>query len=176
MLDLVPLELQRRIVNDAIHDHAFDRLAVLCGIYVAVTFLQGGSKLATNIYKCSVGEAASRKLRLDTYDVALHRPERESSDKEGLGVSIILSEADPVGGFIGQSVTEPVLHGGVLISVFTYLLFLQPWMAGIALLLFAPQLVFVPLMQKGDQRAHGGPHPDLARVERRYRQRNGRGS
>ena len=152
LLDLVPLELQRRIVNEAIHDRSFDRLALLCAIYAAVALLQGGSKVSTNIYKNSVGEAASRRLRLDTYAAALHHPQPETNGQEGIGISIILSEADSVGLFIGTSISEPVLHGGVLISVFTYLLFLQPWMAMVALALVAPQFVFVPMMQNAINR------------------------
>jgi len=148
----VPLELQRRIVNEAIHDRSFDRLALLCAIYAAVALLQGGSKVSTNIYKNSVGEAASRRLRLDTYAAALHHPQPETNGQEGIGISIILSEADSVGLFIGTSISEPVLHGGVLISVFTYLLFLQPWMAMVALALVAPQFVFVPMMQNAINR------------------------
>ncbi|HEX5321261.1 MAG TPA: ABC transporter transmembrane domain-containing protein [Stellaceae bacterium] len=148
----MPLELQRRIVNEAIHDRSFDRLALLCAIYAAVALLQGGSKVSTNIYKNSVGEAASRRLRLDTYAAALHHPQPETNGQEGIGISIILSEADSVGLFIGTSISEPVLHGGVLISVFTYLLFLQPWMAMVALALVAPQFVFVPMMQNAINR------------------------
>jgi len=45
-----------------------------------------------------------------------------------------------------------VLHGGVLISVFSYLLYLQPWMALVALLLFVPQCLFVPLVQNAINR------------------------
>jgi ABC-type bacteriocin/lantibiotic exporter with double-glycine peptidase domain len=121
---------------------------LLCGIYAVVTLVQGGSKLATNIFKNSVGEAASRRLRLDTYAAALHHREPAADGQEGIGISIILSEADPVGLFIASAVSEPVLHGGVLVSVFTYLIILQPWMALVALALFAPQFFFVPAMQK----------------------------
>lgn len=49
--------------------------------------------------------------------------------------------------FVATSVSEPVLHGGVLIAVFSYLIFLQPWMAAVALVLFVPQCLFVPLVQ-----------------------------
>jgi ABC-type bacteriocin/lantibiotic exporter with double-glycine peptidase domain len=152
LLDLLPLELQRRIVNEAIHDQSFERLVVLCGIYAVVAVFQGVSKLGTNIFKNSVGEAATRRLRLDTYAAALHRPEPEGDGREGVGISIIVSEADSTGLFIATSVSEPVLHGGVLISVFTYLLFLQPWMAAVALALFAPQFFFVPAMQNAINR------------------------
>lgn len=147
LLDLVPLELQRRIVNDAIDRRVFGSLIWLCGAYAVVALSQGIAKLAMNIYRSAIGEAASRRLRLDTFAAALHHREPEATDKEGIGVSIILSEADPVGSFVATSISEPVLHGGVLISVFTYLLILQPWMALVALALFAPQLIFVPLMQ-----------------------------
>ena len=41
-----------------------------------------------------------------------------------------------------------MLHGGVLIAVFAYLIYLQPWMAAVALVLFVPQSLFVPLVQK----------------------------
>ncbi len=152
LLDLAPLELQRRIVNEAIHDRSFNRLLLLCAIYAGVTLLQGGSKLATNIFKNSVGEAASRRLRIDTYSAALHHPEPEADGKEGVGISIIVSEADSTGLFIATSVSEPVLHGGVLISVFAYLIYLQPWMAAVALSLFAPQFFFVPVMQNAINR------------------------
>jgi ABC-type bacteriocin/lantibiotic exporter with double-glycine peptidase domain len=152
LLDLVPLELQRRIVNDAIGQRDFGALAWLCAIYVATAFGQGISKLGWNVYRNAVGEAASRRLRLDTFSAALRHPEPDTTAKEGVGISIILAEADPVGLFVATSVSEPVLHGGVLISVFCYLIYLQPWMAAVALALFVPQCAFVPMVQRAINR------------------------
>jgi ABC-type bacteriocin/lantibiotic exporter with double-glycine peptidase domain len=152
LLDLAPLELQRRIVNDAISQKAFVLLIWLCAAYAVVAFVQGVAKLTWNVYRNSVGEATSRRLRLDTFAAALHHPEPDCTAKEGVGVSIILAEADPVGLFVATSVSEPVLHGGVLVSVFAYLLYLQPMMALVALVLFVPQCAFVPLVQKAINR------------------------
>ena len=152
LLDLVPLELQRRVVNDAIGQKEFGALIWLCGIYAVTTLAQGLAKLAWNIYRNSVGEATSQRLRLDTFAAALHHPEPDTTAKEGVGISIIMSEADPVGLFVATSVSEPVLHGGVLISVFAYLIYLQPMMALVALALFVPQCAFVPLVQKAINR------------------------
>lgn len=148
LLDLVPLELQRRIVNDAIGQREFTSLIWLCGIYAATVLVQGAAKLVWNIYRNSVGEAASQRLRLDTFAAALRHPEPDTTAREGVGISIIMSEADPVGLFVATSVSEPVLHGGVLIAVFAYLIYLQPWMAAVALVLFVPQSLVVPLVQK----------------------------
>jgi ABC-type bacteriocin/lantibiotic exporter with double-glycine peptidase domain len=149
---LVPLELQRRIVNDAIGKRVFAELIWLCGIYALTTLTQGLAKLVWNIYRNSVGEATSRRLRLDTFAAALRHPGPDTTAKEGVGVSIIMSEADPVGLFVATSVSEPVLHGGVLISVFAYLIYLQPMMALVALALFVPQCAFVPLVQQAINR------------------------
>ena len=65
-----------------------------------------------------------------------------------------MSEVDAVGGFVGTSFSEPVLNGGILLSVFGYMLFMQPWIALIALALFIPQVLFIPDPAGGDQPAH----------------------
>jgi ABC-type bacteriocin/lantibiotic exporter with double-glycine peptidase domain len=124
----------------------------LGGAYAVTALVQGLAKLVWYVYRNSVGEATSQRLRLETFDAALHHPEPDTTAKEGVGISIILSEADPVGLFVATSVSEPVLHGGVLISVFAYLLYLQPWMALVALALFLPQCGVVPLVQNAINR------------------------
>jgi ABC-type bacteriocin/lantibiotic exporter with double-glycine peptidase domain len=152
LVDLIPLELQRRIVNDAIGRKLFPTLLWLCACYAVTALVQGLAKLTWYVYRNSVGEATSRRLRLETFAAALHHPEPDATAKEGVGISIILSEADPVGLFVATSVSEPVLHGGVLVSVFAYLIYLQPWMALVALALFVPQCVFVPMLQNAINR------------------------
>jgi ABC-type bacteriocin/lantibiotic exporter with double-glycine peptidase domain len=152
LVDLVPLELQRRIVNDAIGRKTPSLLLWLCGIYAVAALAQGLLKLAWNIARNAVGEATSQRLRRETFTAALHHPVRDAAAKEGVGVSIILNEADPVGSFVATSVSEPVLHGGVLLSVFAYLVYLQPWMALVALTLFVPQCCVVPVVQSAINR------------------------
>ncbi len=60
---------------------------------------------------------------------------------------MIVAEVEPIGGFVGESVSEPLLQGGILCSVLAYMIHVDIWMAGTAFALFIPQLVFVPLMQ-----------------------------
>ncbi|MEJ0069612.1 MAG: ABC transporter transmembrane domain-containing protein [Pseudomonadota bacterium] len=148
LLDLVPLELQRRIVNGALHDQKVSLLVELCILYATVALIQGATKFALNLYQSAVGERVNRRLRLAAGQAVLAERAHDQADgKEGVGISIIVSEVESVGGFVGTSVSEGVLHGGVLVSVFGYLLVIQPWMALIALGLFGPQLLFVPLLQ-----------------------------
>ena len=51
LLEVVPLELQRRIVNDAVKDRKYWFVLVLCGAYLGSILLQGGTKLVLNIYR-----------------------------------------------------------------------------------------------------------------------------
>ena len=64
LLELAPLELQRRIVNGAVDHREFRFILLLCLVYLAVSVLHGGLKLVTNIYRGSVSEATNRHLRL----------------------------------------------------------------------------------------------------------------
>ena len=67
----------------------------------------------------------------------------------------LVAEVEPVGGFVGSSVSEPLLQAGILLSVLGYIVHLDRWMAVAALALFLPQLVFVPLMQGAINRRAG---------------------
>jgi ABC-type multidrug transport system fused ATPase/permease subunit len=149
LLDLVPLELQRRIVNGALDRKSFGLLAGLCALYAAVAVVQGAAKLALNVYQGATGERANRDLRLKANEAV---GQGGQPGQEGVGISIIVAEVEAVGGFVGQSVAELVLHGGVLVTVFGYLVYLQPWMALVAFGLFAPQFLFVPLLQEAINR------------------------
>jgi len=148
LLELAPLELQRRIVNGAVDGQAFEVIGLLCLLYVVVALVQGGLKLIVNVYRGSVSETASQRLRLETNLIAIARSEKARGPKdEGVAISIIVSEVDAVGGFVGSSISEPVLNGGILLSVFGYMIFMQPWMALVAVLLFLPQVLFIPFLQ-----------------------------
>jgi len=140
-LSAVPLELQRRIVNDAIAKGALDQILWLALAYAAVALLEGGVKLWLNIYRSWVSEAAVRYLRRRVGELTGPAPAAEDSAKAGgVSISMMLSESEPIGGFVGASISEPLLQGGVLLSVFGYLAYLEPWMALLSLAVFSPRI------------------------------------
>jgi ABC-type bacteriocin/lantibiotic exporter with double-glycine peptidase domain len=150
LVQLAPLELQRRIINDATARADFHLIAWLCAAYVMVVLVQGGLKLAINVYRGSVTEAANQRLRLEVKSAA-NPDEGEgpcSGQEGGVAISIIVSEVEVVGGFIGSSFSEPVLNAGILLSVLGYMLYTQPMLALVAVGLFVPQFVFIPMLQK----------------------------
>jgi ABC-type bacteriocin/lantibiotic exporter with double-glycine peptidase domain len=153
LLSAAPLELQRRIVNDAIGKGAIDTIVWLAIAYALVALAEGAVKLWLNIYRSLVSERAVRHLRRRMGSLTGSAQAAENrAVSEGLEISMILSESEPVGGFVGMSVSEPLLQGGILLSVFGYLVWLNPWMALVSIAVFSPQLVFVPLMQQAMNR------------------------
>src|SRR6185295_6112383 len=159
-LSAAPLELQRRIVNDAIGRGAVDVIFWLALAYAAVALLEGAVKLCLNIYRSWVSEVTVRKLRKGIGALTASAVRREDgAAKGGNSISMILSESEPIGGFSGVSISEPLLQGGILVSVFGYLTYLHPWMALLSIAVFSPQLVFVPLLQgainrRAEERIH----------------------
>jgi ABC-type multidrug transport system fused ATPase/permease subunit len=161
LLSAAPLEFQRRIVNGAINEGAMSILWLALA-YAGVALVEGACKLAMNIYRGWVGESSVRHLRNLIHATAGLRPDARSADVEGVEVSLMLSEVEPIGGFIGISTSEPLLQGGILLSVFGYMIYLQPEIALVSLLVFSPQLVFVPLMQ-GSINRHVGTRIQILR-------------
>lgn len=153
LIELVPLELQRRIVNDVVKQHDFIWVVELCAVYAGVVLVHGSAKLALNIYRNWVGERAVRDLRRRLRRmVACFSAAGDLGDQRGVQISMITGEVEPIGGFVGASVSEPLLQGGVMLSVLAYLLHLQAGLAAAGFALFLPQLLFVPLMQRAINR------------------------
>ena len=148
LLSAAPLELQRRIVNDLISKGSARTIFWLAVAYASVALTEQGLKLTLNVYRAWVAESTVRSLRNTVYEgevrAALASP---STLDTGVEIAMILEEAEPIGGFVGISVSEPLLQGGILLSVVGYMLFLHPYLALLGIGFFVPQMVFVPLLQ-----------------------------
>ena len=151
LLSLAPLEFQRRIINGALGARDLGLLVMLCAGYGAAALTMGGLKLALNVFRGYASECATRRLRTLVHaggaaGTALASP---------IEIEMVVAEAEPVGGFVGIAYSEPLLQGGVLLSVFGYMLVINPSLAAVSIALFVPQMVFVPLMQRAiNRRTH----------------------
>jgi ABC-type multidrug transport system fused ATPase/permease subunit len=150
LIELIPLELQRRIVDDLAKHRAFAFPLTLCGIYAGTVLFHGASKLVMNLYRGWIGESATRDLRKRIRGlIGMHRPGITSPDVQGTEVSMIVAEVEPIGAFVGGCLSEPLLQAGIMLSVLAYMIHIDLWMAFAAVAIFLPQLIFVPLMQGG---------------------------
>jgi len=141
---ILPLEVQRRIVNGATQGAGLNTILVLVLAYLALALTEGGIKLVLNVYRGWIGEVAIRWLRMVVIEARENHPEDPATLAEGVEMSIVLAEAEPVGGFVGTSISEPILQAGILLAVGGYMIYLQPFLA---LAVFVPQAVLVPILQ-----------------------------
>jgi ABC-type bacteriocin/lantibiotic exporter with double-glycine peptidase domain len=151
ILNTVPLEFQRRILNATVYGGNLGLVLGLALAYLGVVLAEGLVKLLMNVYRGWLGEKAARALRLATSALVNSLPPQRSG-AQGVSIALILSEPDPIGEFVGIAVSELVLEAGILLSVFGYMFYLQPWLALVTLAIFSPQLIFVPLMQRAINR------------------------
>jgi ABC-type bacteriocin/lantibiotic exporter with double-glycine peptidase domain len=147
IIEWVPLELQRRIVNDAVKHRQFQLIIVLCTAYAGVTLAHGALKLGLNVYRGWVAQHATRDLRKRIRALEAGAQPNPLSEERGIEISMIIAEAEPIGLFVAEALSEPLLQGGVLATVLAYMVHLDLWMTLIAAAIFVPQFAFVPLMQ-----------------------------
>src|ERR1700733_11461618 len=82
-LSSVPLEIQRRIVNDAIKNGATTTIVWLAVAYAGVALLEQAFKLALNVYRGWVSENAVRTLRRTLRASGMHEPAHRDVQREG---------------------------------------------------------------------------------------------
>ncbi|MBB3545259.1 ABC-type multidrug transport system fused ATPase/permease subunit [Rhizobium sp. BK399] len=146
-IGIFPLEIQRRIVNGATQGVSLNTILVLVAAYLALVLAEGGIKLVLNVYRGWIGEVAVRWLRMTVIDAREYNSQDLTTLAEGVEMSIVLAEAEPVGGFVGTSMSEPILQAGILLAVGSYMIYLQPLLALAVIAVFIPQAVLVPILQ-----------------------------
>ena len=161
------LDLPKQIINKAIEASAekfpthlnmlglefgrfeqLELLGTLCGLFLFLVLVNGGFKYAINVYKGLLGERMLRRLRYQLFSTILKFPlSRFKEVSEAEMVSIISSEVEPLGGFIGDSFALPLYQGGMMLTALVFI-FIQDLMMGLAVVaLFPIQAVIIPRLQ-----------------------------
>lgn len=152
-LAMVPLELQRRIVDHALVSHEAWLLLVLGTAYLVRILVQGGLNYVLNVTKGHVLEDVTRDLRCRILQRQGERDEASpdasftSKADEGTTVSMLAAESEDIGGFASESLAVPLLQTATILWVLGYLVWVEPLIAGLAVLVYAPQMILVPRVQ-----------------------------
>lgn len=146
-LSTIPLELQRQIINRGISDSDVRVLLTLSGVYLIVILGQNALKFGLRLYQGWISESAIRNSRQHLSHVHEGRHATTGSDTGGRAVSIIGSEIEQVGGFVGEGLSEPVVQVATLVFIIGYLAFVEPLIMGVGLALLVPQVLIAVRVQ-----------------------------
>ncbi|MCT4626201.1 ABC transporter ATP-binding protein/permease [Halodesulfovibrio sp.] len=150
---LVPIEMQKRIVSDAIQLKKIDALIYYCMIYITAVFLAGILKYAINILQAKVGEVTLYRLRNALYEHILTLPMpffRRTSP--GLVVSTLMTELLPMATFAGMAISAPLVNILTFFAFAGYMLYLNPLLAALSVAIYPVEMLVIPILQRAYNR------------------------
>lgn len=146
---VVPLEMQKRIVNDAIEGRDLDLLLTYCGIYLIAFITASGLKFAINSLQTVISQRTLSEMRKKLFDHILHLPYPIfRNTQSGMVVSALLTELASASDFIGMAVSIPVTNLLTLFAFADYLFWLNPLLAAVSFSIYPMVLFLIPRLQK----------------------------
>ena len=152
---VIPLEMQKRIVNEAIFLRKIDLLFLYCGIYLAAVVASQGFKFLINYLETIIGQRALAAMRKALYHHILTLPLNFfRKTQPGMVVSSVVSELATSGTFVGMALAVPVTNILTLLAFAGYLIWLN-WLLGVVSLSIYPiVLLLLPQLQKRANKAN----------------------
>ncbi|MBW2409131.1 MAG: ABC transporter ATP-binding protein, partial [Deltaproteobacteria bacterium] len=152
---VLPLEMQKRIVNEAIKLRSIDLLLTYCGIYLGAVIFFSALKYLINVIQTLITQRTTARMRKELYHHILTLPLNFfRKTQPGMVVNALTTELTLPGNFVGMAVAAPVANILTLLAFAVYL-FLLNWLLALVSLSIYPIVVFlIPLLQKGVNRAN----------------------
>ena len=152
---VLPLEMQKRIVNEAIRFGEIQLLFLYCGFYLAAVVVATGLKYLISALQNLIGERALADMRKALYHHILTLPLNFfRKTQPGLVVSSLVTELASAGNFVGMSIGVPVASILTLFAFAAYLIWLNPLLAGISLSIYPMVLILLPRLQQQANKAN----------------------
>jgi len=152
---VLPLEMQKRIVNEAINLRKIDLLLVYCGYYLAAVMLANVLKYAINVLETLIAQRTTARMRKDLYHHILRLPMSFFRNTQpGFVVNALVSELTLPGNFAGTAVSAPVINILTLLAFAGYLFWLNPLLAGVSFSIYPIIVLAVPWLQNRANRAN----------------------
>jgi ABC-type multidrug transport system fused ATPase/permease subunit len=149
MVSVVPLEMQKRIVNEAIERRNVDLLVVYCTIYFVAFVMTSGLKYCINALQTLIGQNTLAAMRRQFYDHLLKLPQDFfCNTQSGLIVASLVTELATAGDFVGMAVAVPLVNLLTLVAFGFYLFWLDPLLAAVSFSIYPLVVFLVPKLQK----------------------------
>lgn len=152
---VLPLEMQKRIINEAIRLRKIDLLYIYCGLYLGAVVLASGLKFLINVLQTYIAERTLANLRKEIYHHILTLPLTFfRRTQPGLVVSSLVTELTTAGNFAGMAISTPLINVLTLVAFAGYLFWLDPLLALVSFSIYPMVSLLVPLLQRGANRAN----------------------
>ncbi|MFK7876421.1 MAG: ABC transporter transmembrane domain-containing protein [Paracoccaceae bacterium] len=155
------LELPKRIINDAIDadnpmvavlGYDLTQIQFLMALsfgYLGAVLCHGLLKMRLNTMKGVLAERMLRRFRYQLISRMMRFPKPYfQRTSQGELVSMVTSEAEPMGGLMGDAVAQPVFQAGQMAIIVIFLFMQSVWfgLAGVALIPL--QAYIIPILQR----------------------------
>jgi len=152
---VLPLEMQKRIINDAINYKKYNDLIYYCLIYLLSVITASGLKLAINYLQAVIGERAMVAMRQALYEHILTLPlDFFRTTQPGMVVSSLMTELSAAGLFAGMALAVPLTNILTLLAFAVYLIWLHPTLAAATLCIYPMVVFLIPVLQKRSNKAN----------------------
>ncbi len=152
---VLPLEMQKRIVNEAIKLREIHLLLLYCAAYIFAVLTATGLKFLINLIQTRIGQQALAGMRKELYSHILALPlEFFQRSPPGMVVSSLVTEIAPAGDFVGQAIAVPVGNLLTLLTFVAYMFYLNPLLAILSIAAYPVVLLIIPFLQKKSNEAN----------------------
>jgi len=144
-----PLEMQKRIINEAIHLKNLQLLYLYCGLYIGAVILAGITKYAINAMQTILGQKILVEIRTELYDHVLQLPlQFYRTMQPGTVISAMTAELNGIGFFLGGALAIPVTSVLTFAVFLGFMFSLSPLLALLSMTVYPFELIVIPLLQK----------------------------
>ncbi len=144
-----PLEMQKRIINEAIILKKFDLLLIYCLCYLLAVTAASGLKYISIIIQTQISQQAMADMRKKLYSHIISLPlDFFRKTQPGLVVNSLVSELNVPSNFVGMAIAVPVINILTLLAFAGYLFYLNPLLAIISFSIYPIIIFLVPILQK----------------------------
>jgi ABC-type multidrug transport system fused ATPase/permease subunit len=146
---VLPLEMQKRIVNQAISLRKVDLLLTYCGYYLAAVLLSSACKYLISALETHIAQQALARMRTALFEHIISLPlSFFRNTQPGTVVNTVVNELAVPSNFVGSAMSTPVANVLTLLAFAVYLFWLNPLLAVVSLSAYPAAMVILPLLQR----------------------------
>jgi ABC-type multidrug transport system fused ATPase/permease subunit len=144
-----PLEMQKRIINEAIYLKDIQLLYLYCGLYIGTVTIAGLLKYSINILQVYIGQKILVEMREELYQHVLQLPlQFYRKMQPGTVISAMTAELNAIGFFLGGGLAIPITSVLTFVVFVGFMFNLSPLLAMLSMGIYPIELFVIPFLQK----------------------------